>query len=447
MRLKLRGPKAIKLTHDRQILLLTLLSGFPAVVTALVFIWAWHVALVIQCALTLLVVGFWITLALFVRVRLVRPLQTLSNLVLALREEDFSIRARTFRLNDPLDAVFFELNALSDTLREQRLGALEATALLRTVMEEISIAVLTFDEEQRLRLVNRAGERLLARASERLLGHTASELGLSDCLEGEAVRTLQKTFPSGMGRWEMRRSSFRQHGRPHQLLVLADLSQALREEERLAWQRLLRVLGHELNNSLAPIKSLSSSLAQLLARPHLPDDWQDDMKQGLAVISGRAAALGRFMQDYSRLARLPQPKLRPIQITPLIHRVVGLETRLKVTIVPGPDATLQADPDQLEQLLINLVRNAVDAALETKGNVQMSWLKSGNCLEILTEDEGPGLPNTANLFVPFFTTKPGGSGIGLALGRQIAEAHGGSLVLENKVKAPGCIARLRLPFP
>ena len=331
-------------------------------------------------------------------------------------------------------------------LREQRLGALEATALLRTVMEEINLAVFAFDDAQRLRLVNRAGERLLAQPIERLLGRTAGELGLADCLQGEPTRTLQMTFPGSIGRWGMRRSSFRQGGKPHQLLVLADLSQALREEERQAWQRLLRVLGHELNNSLAPIKSIAGSLGSLLGKEPPPADWKEDMQGGLGVITARADALSRFMEAYSRLARLPQPKLGAVEIELLIRRVAGLETRVPVVLAPGPNLMIQADGDQLEQLLINLLRNAADAALETRGGVKIGWVKTGSQLEIRVEDEGPGLSNTANLFVPFFTTKPGGSGIGLALSRQIAEAHGGSLTLENRKQGTGCLARLRLPL-
>ena len=254
------------------------------------------------------------------------------------------------------------------------------------------------------------------------------------------------TFPGGLGRWGMRRNSFRQGGLPHQLLVLADLSQALREEERQAWQRLLRVLGHELNNSLAPIKSISGSLASLLGKEPQPVDWKDDMQRGLGVITARADALSRFMEAYSRLARLPQPKLQSLEIEPLIRRVVGLEVRVPVVLVPGPGVMIQADGDQLEQMLINLVRNAADASLETKGGVKVGWATAGPLLEIRVEDEGPGLSNTANLFVPFFTTKPGGSGIGLALSRQIAEAHGGSLTLEGRRQGAGCVARLRLPL-
>jgi nitrogen fixation/metabolism regulation signal transduction histidine kinase len=313
-------------------------------------------------------------------------------------------------------------------------------------MEEINLAVFAFDDQQRLKLLNRAGERLLAQPVERLMGRTAADVGLADCLEGEPAQTFQRSFPGAMGRWGMRRSSFRQGGLPHQLLVLSDLSRALREEERQAWQRLLRVLGHELNNSLAPIKSISGSLASLIAKDPLPDDWREDAKHGMEVIAVRAAALSRFIEAYSQLARLPQPRFRGLDLLALTQRVAGLETRLSVELLPGSALVIQGDADQLEQLLINLVRNAVDASLQTKGKVRLGWKKTSGQVEIMVEDEGPGLSNTANLFVPFFTTKPGGTGIGLTLSRQIAEAHGGSLSLENKPEGHGCIATLRLPL-
>jgi nitrogen fixation/metabolism regulation signal transduction histidine kinase len=313
-------------------------------------------------------------------------------------------------------------------------------------MTEIDVAVFAFDDSQRLRLTNRAGERLLAHSSEQLLGKSAEELGLADCLVGEPKPSIQRSFPGGSGRWGVRRSSFREGGVPHQLVVLSDLSRALRDEERQAWQRLLRVLGHELNNSLAPIKSMAATLESLLARTPRPVDWQDDMTRGLAVIASRSDALGRFMGDYARLARLPQPSLRPVNVSEWLERVVKLENRIAVVLSSGPALVIQADSDQLEQLLINLLHNAADAALETGGGVRVSWIATAAFLEVRVEDDGPGLPNTSNLFVPFFTTKPGGSGIGLPLSRQIAENHGGSLSLENRNNGKGCLARLRLPL-
>jgi nitrogen fixation/metabolism regulation signal transduction histidine kinase len=317
-------------------------------------------------------------------------------------------------------------------------------------MEEVDVAIFAFDEGERLRLVNRAGETLLGKPSERLHGRTAGKLGLGPALASVTPGVLEMAFPGALGRWEVHRGTFRQGGRPHQLLVLADVSRALRAEERLAWKRLIRVLGHELNNSLAPIRSIAESLQALLGRDPRPDDWEQDARRGIGVIRERSAALGRFMEAYSQLARLPPPNLAPVDLGALASRVAGLETRRPVAVTGGPELEVRADRDQLEQLLINLVRNAVDATVETGGGVALGWGRvTGPAAELLihVDDEGPGLSNSANLFVPFFTTKPGGSGIGLVLCRQIAEAHGGSLTLENRQDAGGCRALLRLPLP
>jgi two-component system nitrogen regulation sensor histidine kinase NtrY len=433
------------LPHERRILLLALAAGLPGALVALILLWMGEYTPKVQWTLTVLIVGCWMGFAAATQGWVVRPLQTLSNLLAALREGDFSIRVRGSHTGDALGELIAEVNALGETLRVQRLGALEATALLRTVMAEIEVAIFTFDGEQRLRLVNRAGERLLAQPAERLLGRSAAELGLAECLEGDVPRTVQMVSPGGLGRWGISRSSFREGGLPHQLLVLSDLSRALREEERQAWQRLLRVLGHELNNSLTPIRSLAGSLASLVGKETLPEDWREDLSGGLAVIAARAEALSRFMEAYSRLARLPQPRFQPVDLAACIRRVVSVETRIPITLAAGPSPTIQADPDQLEQLLLNLLRNAVEASLETGGGVIVRWARNANFVEIAIEDEGPGLASTTNLFVPFFTTKPGGSGIGLVLSRQIAEAHGGSLTLQNRPTGRGCEARLRLP--
>ena len=435
-----------KLTHDRRILILAIMAGLPGAVVSLILLWQGDYQPRTQWTLTVLVLGCWWGFAFALVERVVRPLQTLSNLLAALWEGDYSIRARGASDDDPLGEVMLEVNALGELLREQRLGALEATTLLRTVMEEIEVAIFAFDGEQRLRWLNRAGERLLGRPSERLLLRTAEELGLVECLLEETPPTVQMSFPGGVGRWGLRRSSFREHGLPHQLLMLTDLTRALREEERQAWQRLVRVLGHEINNSLTPIKSIAGSLVSLTSKETLPSDWQEDVQRGLNVISTRAEALNRFMGAYSRLARLPQPKFQPIDIGSLVRRVAELETRLPVKVIPGPPLTIQADGDQLEQLLINLQRNAVDASLETQGGVRVGWARVNGHLNLWVDDDGPGLSNTANLFVPFFTTKPEGSGIGLVLCRQIAEGHGGALTLENRRNGRGCEARLRLPL-
>lgn len=372
-----------------------------------------------------------------------RPLQTLSNLLAAIREGDFSFRARTPTTDDALGDVFRELNTLSELLQQQRAKAMEAMALLRSVMEEIDVAVFAFDEEGCLQLVNRAGEGFLGQPQARLLGHPAEELGLAEALVSEGPRLLDLALPGRVGRFELRRSAFRQAGRPHQLLVLSDLTRPLREEERQAWQRLIRVLGHEINNSLAPIQSLSGSIATLLERQR--PEWREDAAQGLAIIESRTLALGRFMESYTRLARLPEPRLAPVEVGPLVHKLAALEARLLVNVEEGPALTFQGDADQLEQALINLLRNAVDSTLESGGAVCITWRRVGQWIEFIIDDEGAGLPSSGNLFVPFFTTKPGGSGIGLVLSRQIAEGHHGSLHLANR-EPKGARATLRLPL-
>jgi two-component system, NtrC family, nitrogen regulation sensor histidine kinase NtrY len=437
------------LTYERRIQLLALATGIPGTLVALVLLWFGPYTSQTALTFTILILSLWLGFAVSLQHRVIFSLQTLSNLLAAMREEDFSLRGRGARNDDAMGEVMIEVNTLSETLREQRLGALEATALLRTVMEEIDVAVFTFDSQNQLKLVNRAGERLLARPSERSLGLSASELGLAVCLEGESARTMELSFPGGSGRWGMRRGSFRQGGSPHHLVVLTDLSRALREEERQAWQRLIRVLGHELNNSLAPIQSVAQSLETGLQRAENSKDESSmfvDLRQGLAIIRSRTEALGRFMSAYTQLARLPQPSLISVEFGELVRRVAALERRVPVDLAGGPVLTVRADRDQIEQLLINLIRNAADAASDTGGRVRIEWFRTPLRLELQILDEGPGISNPTNLFVPFFTTKPGGSGIGLVLSRQIAEAHGGSLTLENRTDRRGCKARLRLPI-
>jgi two-component system, NtrC family, nitrogen regulation sensor histidine kinase NtrY len=432
--------------YERRILLLALCAGLGSTVVALILLWVGNYSSKTQWTLTVLMVLAWFSFAFSTQNRVVFPMRTLSNLLAALREGDFSIRARGANRDDVLGEVLREVNALGETLRQQRLGALEATALLRKVMEEIDVAVFAFDGTGTLRLVNRAGERLLNLPVERLLGHTAHDLMLSDCLRGETPRIAQVAFPGKSGRWEIHRGGFREGGLPHQLLVITDLSRALREEERQAWQRLIRVLGHELNNSLAPIKSVAENLGSVLGRKERADDWQEDMRSGLNIIAARTDGLARFMSAYARLAKLPPPALQLVDVGVWIRRVAKLERRLQVELQAGPEIEIHADPDQLEQLLINLLHNAVDAALETSGGVRVGWERENGYLDVWVQDDGPGIPNSTNLFVPFFTTKPGGSGIGLVLSRQIAEAHGGSLNLENRAAKRGCEARLRLPL-
>jgi PAS domain S-box-containing protein len=432
-------------SHPRRVIVIALFAALPAVALAMLLLWRGDFSSRAQWTGTLVVAGALGFGLLALQERVVRPLQTLSNMLAALREGDYSLRARgADAQDDSLGLVYLEANTLADTLRGQRLGAFEASALLRTVLAEIDVAIFAFDSDATLRLVNKCGERLLGQPTERLLGRSASTLGLGDCLDGESPRVMDRSGAHA-GRYELRRDSFRQDGRPHQLVVLTDLSLTLQAEERQAWQRLIRVLSHEINNSLAPIRSLAGSLRNILERGTSAPEGPQDLRQGLDIIGQRAESLGRFMSAYARLARLPRPVKGPVSVTGWVERIVRLERSEAMRIDLGPPITVQADGDQLDQLLINLLRNAVEASSEAGGVVRVSWRHLSGGVEVVVEDEGPGIAETANLFVPFYTTKPGGSGIGLALSRQIAEAHGGSLRLENRSDRSGCRARLWLP--
>ena len=441
-----RSPKdRYRFSHQGKLTWLILGAVGPSIVILMSILWFGDYSSKVQWTVTLLIAAFAAGFISAARDHVIHPLQTMSNLLTALREGDYSIRARGARADDALGEVLLEVNTLGETLRVQRLGAFEATALLRTIMAEIEVSVFTFDPDRRLRLVNRAGEILLGQPIDKLLGRNADSLGLGPCFDVDQDEPLSLSFPGGSGRWRVGRSTFRERGLPHELVVLTDLSRTLREEERRAWQRIVRVLGHEMNNSLAPIKSLAGSLENLLRREPMPRDWKEDAESGLKSIGSRADSLSRFMQAYTRLAKLPPPQMEAVDLGELVQRVANLEPRLRVNVVAGPKLQIRADAAQIEQVLINLVHNAVDAALETHGNVFIRWLEAGDYIEVIVKDEGPGIMNPTNLFVPFFTTKPEGSGIGLTLSRQIAEAHDGTLSLSNRSDRSGAEAVLRLP--
>jgi len=436
------------LSRDQRIGLLVVLAGLPGALVSLSLLWLHVQSQAVRWTLATLIVGAIVCGALFLQAQIVRPLQTLSNMLAAIREGDYTLRNRGAFADDAFGAAMLEANAIAEALRGQRLDSLEVSALLGSVMDEIEVAIFAFDPAETLRFANRAGAALLFQPLERLLGRTALQLGLKDCLGAETPRTLEADFGPGVsGRYEVRARTVRLSGLPHRLIVLSDLRRALREEERQAWQRLIRVLSHEINNSLTPIQSIAQSLLTMTARA--PEAWGDlkaDLGQGLGVIAGRADAVARFMAAYAQLARLPPPRIAPLQVGAWVRRVAGLETRLRVLVEPGPEVTVQADGDQLDQLLINLVANAADAALETSGEVAVTWKTQAGQLEVLVRDTGPGIDETKNLFVPFFTTKKSGSGIGLALSRQIAESHGGTLTLVGRKDVRGCEAQLRIPL-
>ena len=447
-----RPRKRTRLAYEHRISLYSFLVALPALIVSTVLVWIQPWTTGSRIGLIAAELFVWWLLALALQEQTIRPLQTLANVIGSLREEDYSFRARNATPDDALGELSLEVNALADMLSDQKVRAIEATALLQRVVDEIDAPLFAFDPASRLRLVNPAGVHLLHETMARMIGRTATELNLQECLTAENETLVELKLDPSQARWLLRRSSFRQHGVPHTLVVLSDVSRALREEERRAWQRLIRVLGHELSNSLAPIKSIAGSLSSRVSSTAIDPDVRTDLQRGLGIIEARSASLHRFLEAYRRLAQMPAPAMKDVTLGPLVERAAGLETRLKVQVHPGPEVVFRADPDQLEQMFINLVRNAADAVLENTHpdkdptqKVELRWDAQPNVVILTIDDNGPGLSNPANVFTPFYTTKPNGSGIGLVVSRQIAEAHGGRIEISNRRDVRGCSVKVVLP--
>ena len=389
--------------------------------------------------------GLLLGLSLRLHRRVLGPVQSLANILEALRYEDYGLRVRSDR-GGVMSELAREINLLAEDLRSRAREEQESRALLEKMMQEIDLPLFAFDANSRLVIANPAAEQLVG--ARLAVGSTASAIGVQSLLEDSGHQPVSLALPGGAGRFVVRRRPFRMDGRPHTLLVLAEVSGALRAERQEAWQRLIRVLGHEINNSLAPIKSIAETLRSMVEGDDEALD-REEVAGGLGRIADRAHALGRFVGGYATLARLPEPRVKTFDLGLLAGRVIAMEPRVDV-VLHGPALDVEADPDQLEQALINLVKNAADSAGEgedeTVGEVTLSWGPNGNGILIEVTDNGAGPPESENLFVPFFTTKPGGSGIGLLLARRIAEMHEGWLTLESREDGrSGACARLWLP--
>ncbi|SFS20563.1 PAS domain-containing protein [Granulicella pectinivorans] len=437
------GPKGKRLSFELRLRQKLWGMGVPALVLAGYLLWdeGWFAVLVGVCCVAM----GWALVVSLVMESVVKPMQTLSNVIAGLREDDFSFRARGGRRNDAVGDLAIEVNALAAMLQMQRGSALEAVALAERVMSAMQTPVLAFDGVGRVQMMNPAAERVFGLELGAVMGVPGAAVGLDGLLVQKEEEPVSLGGAEAGSRWVVKRTGFRMQGIPHVLVVLSEVSSALREEERNAWRRLVRVMGHEINNSLTPIKSIAGSL-----RMRLPKEGADDLARGLGVIENRAESLNRFLQAYRQLSGLPKPRLGRVPVGLLVERVVSLERGVTVEVVRGEaELSVWIDEDQVQQALINLVKNAVEAAMgpdtDSKPMVQVGWGRDKGEVAIWVLDNGPGITNPDNLFVPFYTTKPEGTGIGLALALQIAEAHQGTVRLTNRTDGIGCRAEIRLP--
>jgi len=443
------------LPFERRLLFSVLTTGVPCAILSFVLLWTNNYSLDHKIEGTVFSVLLWFGLCFAARNRVVNSVRVLSNVVASLKEDDFSFRAARAVSGDALGDLAIEINNLAQALESERLGTMEAENLLHKVLAEAEGAILAFSLDGRLQLFNRAAATFLGKKEEELSHQEAKELGIADLLGGPTSQIISRLSNGIERRWIVRRTRFRQNGVPHHLIMLSEASEALRAEERLAWQRMVRVLSHEINNSLAPIKSVARTLRRILSQNKLPERVHQDFDLGLDVIGTRAEALNRFLQSYAQLSKLPPPTRRAVALQNMVERVSGLEARLAITVLASPDISINVDPDQLEQVLINLAKNAAEAVLAKYPEsspptsddpaVSINWTAVGNDLELWVCDRGLGLLDASNLFVPFYTTKETGTGIGLVLCRQIIESHGGRLTIQNRANTAGCEVQIKIP--
>lgn len=373
--------------------------------------------------------------------------RTLTNLIEATQAQDYGTMASRAREPGELGELYGQINAFATRLKEDRQSEQELLGVLEKVVSQISVAIIVCDSRDRVRLVNLRACTLLGADAEALVGVEFAGTALAELPLSPEPQLLTHRFPGGEGRWQVVQQQYRHQGRPSRIVFITDLKQVLSEEEISAWQRLIRVISHEVNNSLTPIMSLCQTLTAILERPDSAE-YAGDVRDSLGVISERAKGLKEFITAYARIARLPEPQKILFPAERLVERVKGMFERGALEIVgTTPDIELFGDPVHLEQALINLIRNALEATGTGGPPVRLHCRVRGEACEFEIVDSGAGISNPGNLFVPFYTTKPEGAGIGLVLCRQIAARHFGEVTLENRSDAHGAVARLVLPLP
>jgi nitrogen fixation/metabolism regulation signal transduction histidine kinase len=430
-------------SFSQKIFTLALFASLPSYLCALIFLWnieySNYAKTLLTTLLTLSVFGF----AWLIKQQLKFQFQTLSNLVEAVRGGDYTLRGKQRSVDDPLAELTGQINLLSSSLSDQRIASEEAYRLLDKTIAHINVAIFAFDANQKVKLVNPAAGRLFACEFQQLFGQSAANLSLIDFLSGEQSQLIEYAFPGGSGRWQVRLDSYQDKGIQGKLLFITDLKTVLREEELKAWKNLIKVISHEVNNSLYPIHSISQTLNKIVASSALEEDYQNDITEGLAVIGERANNLTDFIKRYAKVAKLPEPNKQIFTMERLLAHTAIIPANVNDIIIDDASYQLMelyADQSMMEQVLINLLKNALEAGAP----VVLSWGEDDKCQWVHIVDHGTGITNPANLFVPFYSTKNTGSGIGLVLCQQILDKHNGAITIENRAEG-GCLASIKLP--
>lgn len=439
------GKKQRRLATELRLFLLVLSNAIPV---TLLLVWLSvesPLPRAAKWAIAVVVLAWILVVAATVRRELLRHIRTLSNIVESTRAQDYSMKATRARDPGELAELYQQINGLTDSLRIGRQSEQELLSILEKVVSQINVAIIVFDAHDQIRLVNQLAGALLKSSPDKLIGVRCADTVLAQLPFSDEPKLIDFRFPGAEGRWQIRQHYYRHQGQASRIVFIADLKQVLSDEEIAAWQRLIRVISHEVNNSLTPITSLCQTLTGILAKSG--NEADADVRLGLSVIAERAKGLQDFISVYARLARLPEPNRVLFPAAVLAGKLQRIFAGQALEIVPFPDVAVFGDPVHLEQALINLIKNGLEANPAGASAVLLSCrLRDGQC-EFQIADHGAGIGNPDNLFVPFYTTKTEGAGIGLILCRQIAAKHHGHVSLENRTDGPGAVARLILPLP
>lgn len=375
--------------------------------------------------------------------------RSLSNLLDAMVQGDYSLRARTSDGDEALNELVDSINSLAIRLNKQRIESVESQLLLKTVINHIDVAIIALNDNNEMVLTNPASKALLMQLkslSESSVDQFIEQLVLSEAITSGKSKIMPISFYDQQRKYHVHLEEYREQGKQQKLLFITDVSNMLRSEERKAWQALVRVISHEINNSLAPITSISQSLHRLISKQDDLNTHKQHLIEGVSVIAQRSRNLRDFVNSFKRIASLPEPKKQSTSIVELVSKVAALYKQENIDIETSTDVNLLIDTVQFEQVLINLIKNAVEAINNKGGDgkVVINWQQRDRLFKLAIIDDGTGVSNPENLFIPFYTTKPKGSGIGLVLCRQIIDAHGGNLMLTNRENKEGCIASIEL---
>jgi len=362
-------------------------------------------------------------------------IRTLSNLIESMIDGDYTLRGR-LQTNQAFQELLNSVNVLAGTLSKHKIEAKESRLLLERIMEQMDAMVLATDEQGFVVMANASAHKLILGEVDKANNIQISNIQLSALPIGAEIINANTgiiDFKSGSitGEHFLSKEAFFSDGKQHQLYTLTNAERLLMEKERKAWQSLLRVLSHEMNNSLTPIVAISQSMQKKLQKAD-SEIVKASLLDGINIINERADSLSQFIASYSQLSQLPKPNKSIFKLALMIEKLATLYPDCKINCLFDTQLLIEADKSQLEQVLINLFKNAVEAMENVDEKIiEISSSTEGNWQHITLRDFGTGIANLANVFVPFYTTKPQGSGIGLALCRQILFNHNGSIKIDN----------------